>query len=231
MDTGIQSLLNYYSKFFARRRHPIRHFLPKFSSCHDTYRLTLLHNAYNKKYGYAKKRPPTTWIFYGDTLLTKYGHKKQRKELKRKRKKRRKRRQKNSNRHNQSERPAVVHASNESHKKDNNDPKIESESPALALVSNDVEQNLGETQRDHIENDEQQIEKSPNNNGSGTVTTELPEEIRSDANANTKEDELCDEPVDNIWNLDIQEVAALITENGNDDEKLLNEGTKLSEHI
>lgn len=220
LDTGIESLLNFYAKYFARRRHPIQHFLPKYSNCHDTYRLTILYNAYNKKYGYARKRSPTTWIFYGDIVLTKYGHKKQRKELKRKRKKRRKRRQKNSNRHNQLEKPAGVNAPNESHKEDNNDPTIESESESSALASNSVEQNLDGIHRDHIENDAPQIEKSPNNDGSGTVTTELPEENRSDANVSTKEDELSDEPVDNIWNLDIQEVAALTTENGNDENQL-----------
>lgn len=229
LDTGIQSLLNFYSKYFARRRHPIQHFLPKYSNCHDTYRLTILYNAYNKKYGYAKRRRPTTWIFYGDILLTKYGHKKQRKELKRKRKKRRKRRQKNSNHRTQTEKPAVANASNESHKIDNNDRINESEESASASASKSVEQNLDENHRDHIDNEAPLTESSPNNNGNDTVTVELPEESHSDAIRNTKEDEFSDEPVDNIWNLDIQEVAALITENGNDDEKQPNEGMKLNE--
>lgn len=218
LDTGLQSLLNFYSKYFARRRFPIQHFLPKYS---NPTRLTILFNAYNKKYGYAKKRRPVTWIFYGDILLTKYGHKKQRKELKRKRKKRRKRRQKNSTRRNQPEKSIVVNALNESHKKDSSD-SIVVESSA----SKSVEQNPDvENDQNHSEKDAQQIEKSPNHNGSDTVTIESRKEHHSDANViNTKDDEFNDEPVDNIWNLDIQEVAALITENGNDDEKQLTEG-------
>lgn len=214
LDTGIQSLLNFYAKYFARRRYPIQHFLPKYSNCRDTYRLTILFNAYNKKYGYAKKHRPTTWTFYGDILLTKYGHKKQRKELKRKRKKKRKRHQKNSERRKKSEKQAAAY--NQLHKNDNNDSLIEVD--ASTSASNSVEQDLVKSHQNHIVNDGQQIEKSPN--GCEPVTFELPK----DANASTKDDEFNDEPDDNIWDLDIQEVAALITENGKDDEKQPNGG-------
>lgn len=231
LDTGLQSLLNFYSKYFARRRYPIQHFLPKYSNCRETYRLTILYNAYNKKYGYAKKRRPVTWIFYGDILLTKYGHKKQRKELKRKRKKKRERSQKTSARRNQSEKPVDVNALNESHKNHNNDSIVVLESSA----SNSVQQNPDENHENHNEEDAQKIEKSTNHNGNDAVTIELPNENQSDANVlgaeDTKDDEFNDEPVDNIWNLDIQEVAALITENGNDDEKQLTEGMKPSTFI
>lgn len=228
LDTGLQSLLNFYAKYFARRRYPIQHFLPKYANCRDTYRLTILFSAYNKKYGYAKKRRPATWIFYGDILLTKYGHKKQRKELKRKRKKKRKRRQKKSTHHNQSEKSIVVNALNESHKNDDNNERI---SELESSASNSVEQNPDENHQNHrsTENDDAQQpdEKTANHNENETVTIDVPEENDSDANvSNTKDDEFSDEPVDNIWNLDIQEVAALITENGNDDEKQLTEGIK-----
>lgn len=225
LETGLQSLLKFYSNYFARRRYPIQHFLPKFSNYRDTYRLTILFNAYNKKYGYAKKIRPITWIFYGDILLTKYGHKKKRKELKRKRKK--KRRQKHSTRRNQSEKSiaavVVVNAINESHKNDDKDKitiVLESSS------SNSIEQSLDENHQNPVEENAQQIETSTNHseneneNENDTVTIELPKENHSDGNVDGKDDEFDDEPVDNIWNLDIQEVAALITENGNDENQL-----------
>lgn len=220
LGTGLKGLLIFYSDYFARRRYPIQHFLPKFSSYRD--RLTILFNAHNKKFGYASKRRPVTWKFYGYQLSTKYGHKKERKELKRKRKKERERRQKLSIRRNRSEKqqPVVVNALNESHKND----KIEDGTILLeSSSSNSVEQNLDETHQNSVEKNVQQIETSTNHNGNDTVTIGLPKENYSYANVDTNDDEFDDEQVDNIWDLDIQEVAALITENGND-EKQLTEG-------
>lgn len=210
-DSGIRSSVNFYSKYFARRRHPIRHFLPKYSICLDTFRLTILFNAYKKKFGYAKKRRPTTWIFCGNVLLTKYGHKKQQKKLKLKREKRRKRRQRQTS-HNQFKKSAIAKASNELRENNNNNVRIiVSESPASASKS--VEQSIDENDHNHMENDAS-IEILPDHDGMHSVQIEMPEENRSDANVNMKEDEFSAEPIDNIWNLDIQEVAALITENG-----------------
>lgn len=220
LETGLQSLVKFYAKYFAERRYPIRYFLPKFSSYRETYRLTILFNAYNRKYGYAKRRRPETWLFYGDKLLTKYGHKKKRIELKRKRRRRRKLREKQFLRRNRAaQKSAVVHnLSIESHKNDTNKDNIiilESSSSSNCIEQNPIEENA------------QQIKISaPNyNENIDAVTIELPKESHSDANVNTRDDEFGDEPVDNIWNLDIQEVAALITENGND-ENQLTEGMK-----
>lgn len=222
LGTGLQNLLKFYSKYFARRRCLVQHFLPTYKNCRDTYHLSILFNAYNKKGGYAKKCRPTTWIFYRNVLLTKYGHKKQKKELKQKRKKERKRRQKQSTRVNRSEKSP--NPLNELHKKANADCVIVLESSS----SNGAEANSKENQENHAEKNDQQTEILANHNENETVTAELTNAKQSDEIAG-KEIEFGDETVDNIWNLDIQEVAALITESVND-EKQLNEGISLCTH-
>lgn len=105
---------------------------------------------------------------------------------------------------------------------------------ALNIVEQNPDENH-QNQKNHIEKDAaQQSDQLAKHNGNETVTIELPNENHSDADENvinTKDDEFNDEPVDNIWNLDIQEVAALITENGKDDEKQLTEGIKSNKFI
>ncbi|XP_031631144.1 uncharacterized protein LOC116345684 [Contarinia nasturtii] len=87
LGPGLQNLIKYYTKYFTKRRFSIVHHLPAYKNSKYNYILTVLFNAYVQKGGFAKKRHPHTWRFYGNTLLTKYGRKEQHKELKKKRKK------------------------------------------------------------------------------------------------------------------------------------------------
>lgn len=224
LGTDLQKLLQYHSEYFARRYHPIRHFLPEHKNFRHPIWLTILFNAYIKRFGYAKKLRPKNWIFYGNLLLTRYGHKKQRKERKRKRERERerKRRERQSKRRNRSEKPVFNETLNETHKKTDKDCTIVLESSS----SNSVEQSL----ENNCENQHVETTVAENHNqNDDTVTRELPKEI-SDSDKNTSnekdsaddgDDEFGDETVDNIWNLDIQEVAALITESGNDENQLI----------
>lgn len=221
LGSDLEKLLILYSKYFARCRYHIRHFQPKYKLCGDL-SLVILFNAFKKKYGYDNGIRPINWVFYGNILLTKYGYKKQRKEqklLRRKRKRERKRRQKEqSTRHNQTKK-SVDDASNETHKKAEKNGVIILE-PSL---SNRREQDPEKTLKNHADG------KPTNENENDTLTAELSKEnttADTDTNTNEKVDEFDDETVDNIWNLDIQEVAALITESGNDEKQLTDEGMK-----
>lgn len=199
LGTGLQNLIKFYSKYFARRRFTIVHFLPTYKNSRNSHCLTVLYNAFLKRGGYAKKRRPITWNFYGNTLLTRYGRKKQRKVLKNRRRKAR--RQK----FNVIEPQPTVAVEDSK----------ENSSDSVVIVPDDDSdpKESNATQKSEVEN----IPTPADQNAENVVT---PTDDESDPNSNTENSDLGDEVVENIWNLDIQEVAALITETGNDEKQL-----------
>lgn len=86
LGPGLQKLIKYYTKYFTKRRFSIIHQLPAYKNSRSNHILTVLFNTFLQKGGFAKKRRPLTWRFYGNTLLTKYGRKNQQNELKKRRK-------------------------------------------------------------------------------------------------------------------------------------------------
>lgn len=81
LGTDLQNIINYFSKYFARRHYAIQHFLPAYKKRPNGRCLTILFNAYHKKYGFGKKSSVrrTTWEFLDVPCLTKYGRKKYKK--------------------------------------------------------------------------------------------------------------------------------------------------------
>lgn len=204
LGAGLQNLLNYYSKYFAHRRFSIAHFLPTYKNTRNTYLLTIQFNALFKKGGFAKKRRPITWTFYGNKLLTKYGRKKQKKQLKRKRKKAR--RQKLCA-------YRKISTDQTNHGVDKNS--------IVNCVESSSNDNTTENSKSNCDDESiAQIAIPANRDETDKVITDILNETNSESN--TEKIDFGDDTVDNIWNLDIQEVAALITE-GEADEKPENE--------
>lgn len=208
LGAGLQNLLKFYSKYFAQLRYNIVHYSPTYKNYRHRHYLTVASNAFVRKGGYAKKRRPDTWTFYGNILLTKYGQKKQKQELKRRRK--RARRQKKANNKKQQNAP-----NKSTHKLNDKECIIISESSTSN--PNDVAKNPQNVDEKRCANEE--VSKPADEIATDdTQKSDLSHENCSDSNAG--KDDYDDETVDNIWNLDIQEVAALITESGNDDNQL-----------
>lgn len=211
LGPGLQNLLEYYSKYFAQRRFSIIHFLPIYKNTRNSYLLTVRFNAFFKKGGFAKKRRPITWTFYGNTLLTKYGRRKQKKELKRKRKKARRQR-------------ACVRRKITTHQQPSKEKEKETINVAESSASSSNDSNSGNSKQTCDEENEQiPIPAKPVE--TDTVITDILKENNLDLNA--EESDFGDDTGENIWNLDIQEVAALITE-GEQDENQLGESMIVS---
>lgn len=192
LGPGLQNLIKYHAKYFTKRRFTIVHFLPTYKKL-NSHILTVLFNKIFAKGGYAKRRRPVTWRFYGNILLTKYGRRKQRREQKKKRKKAR---------------------CQESNALPSEDAKsttipISNSSVTPQLVDSDIDTDSNEK----INDDVIEIISKPvdEQEDSSTATSSNPNDT-TDAESNKDKPSSNDEIVDNIWNLDIQEVAALITE-------------------
>lgn len=197
LGPGLQKLIEYYSKFFAKHRYSIAHFLPAYkSSSKNSHILTVVFNTFLRKGGFAKKRRPITWKFYGNVLLTKYGKKKQQKEEKKK--------HKNVHLHK---------SSGETQYKAIETTKIQNEDDIAVENS-------------HLEHSNQ-IDSKNLEEASTNVDVDIHMPKTSDTTYTSSKTIILgksveklgvdDESVDNIWNLDIQKVAALITESGTDD--------------
>ncbi|XP_055324553.1 uncharacterized protein LOC129579058 isoform X1 [Sitodiplosis mosellana] len=202
LGPGFQNLIKYYAKYFTKRRFAIVHFLPTYKKL-NSHILTVLFNKILTKGGYAKKRRPVTWRFYGNVLLTKYGRRKQRREQKKKRKKAR--RQKSS-------------TPSKDTKPKTTGPTADT-STAPHLVVTDIDTDSNENSNDDVI---EIISKPAEARKNGTEAPNKPN--ANDVEANKDKIISSDEIVDNIWDLDIQEVAALITE-GETDEKQPTEST------
>lgn len=194
LGPGLQNLIKYYTKYFTKRRFTIVHLLPAYKKL-NSHILTVLFNTFLPKGGYAKKRRPVTWRFYGNILLTKYGRRKQRKEQKKKRKKIR-------------------------HQKSSEDvqPNVPNNEISPKNIVTDIDTDSNEKSTVVDDNDVFEVDLTPADTDESSNVA--PNNI-NDAEANKDKNISSDENVDNIWNLDIQEVAALITE-GENDEKQLN---------
>lgn len=203
LGPGLKNLLKYYSKYFAQRRFSLVHFLPDFKNAKTSYILTVLFQTFVKKGGFAKKRRPITWTFYGNILLTKYGRKKQQKNLKRKRKLARRQRLCAKQNETICQQPeeiqkeiiSIIESSSNDSVVDNYEVNSHAQ-----IKPNSIPANVAETKTNE-------------------ATTEFPKECNLDSNV-ARIDSGGDDAVDNIWNLDIQEVAELITESGTDDKQL-----------
>lgn len=220
LGTDLQDIVKYYCKYFWRRRYPIQHFLPAFRNRPTSFNLTILFNGYHKKYGFGKKNLARriNWKFHNMTFLTKYGLKAYRKERRRRRRRRRRQKRRQTCKSNDRRQSKKTDA-NATH-------KITDENSVIVLEStssNSVDRNVEESHQSDIAKNAWHVEATTG--ADDTVTIENHSE--ASANADTKRVELNDDDdtVDNIWNLDIQEVAALITESGSD-EKQLAEGMK-----
>lgn len=195
LGTGLQNLIKYYTKYFSKRRYSIVHLLPAYKNSRNNVVLTVLFNSFVQKGGFATIRRPLTWNFYGNVLQTKYGRKKQRKEIKKERKK------------------ARLQKSNDATDKQSDVEIIEDTIATHSTVSESNENNQDET----IEANTTVPAAHPNS----TVTQDIPNNT-SEKETEKEKIDLDDEIVNNIWNLDIQKVAALITET---DENQLSECT------
>lgn len=187
LGPGVQNLIKYYANYYIKRRFAIVHFVAAYKKLHS-HILTVLFNKISAKGGYAKRRRPVTWRFYGNILLTKYGRRKQCREQKKKRKKARRQKSKDA--------------------KSTTKP-ISNVSAAPQLVATDIDIDSNEK----IDDDVIEIISKPVDEAedSSTATSSNPSDA-TDAEANKDKPTSNDEIVDNIWNLDLQEVAALITE-------------------
>lgn len=185
LGTGLQNLIKYYTKYFTKRRFTIVHLLPAYKKL-NSHILTVLFNTYLPKGGYAKKRRPLTWRFYGNILLTKYGRRKQRKEQKKKRKK-------------------VCRQKSNVSSKDTVPIRPSSRtSAATPLVLSDIESDSNGKSNDDV------TEITSDTNESSTAATDDPDinnvsMIKDKTNSS-------EESTKNIWEIDIQDVAALIGE-------------------
>lgn len=224
LGPGLQNLLKQYSRYFAQRRFSIRHFLPTYkTTVRNNYQLTVRFNGFFKKGGFAKKRRPTTTTFYGNTLLTKYGRKKQKKNLKRARKKAKREKRSAEQTAETCQQPAkspkeIINVAESS----SNDSAVEPNQESCQ-AQEQTEEHVPTKSTEPIEPIEsiEQIEDTSQSaipTEIDTIDNVLPNESNSDSNA--EKTDLGDDTVDNIWNLDIQEVAALITESGNDEKQL-----------
>lgn len=195
LGPGLQNLIKYYTKYFAKRRFTIVHLLPAYKKL-NSHILTVLFNTYLPKGGYAKKRRPVTWRFYGNVLLTKYGRKKQRKEQK---KKRRKDRLQKSNATTKDVQLKVT-----------NSKTLATSQIIFTDIDTDSNEKSNEDVFEIISNPGDTNENSTIVSNNSKVTNVVTNKDKHNSS---------DEAVENIWNLDIQEVAALITEGETDDKQ------------
>lgn len=217
LGPGLQKLIKYYSKYFATRRFSIVHFLPAYKNSRSNHFLTVIFNKFLHKGGFAKKRRPITWKFYGNILLTKYGKKKQQKQAKKKRN--------TQYQPKSSATPLIQPIENEdkSIEVQNSQDEIDCNAHGAAAIELHSEQ----SNQDSVENRPET---------SALIDTCKNSEITPNSADMVDDSENCienlcfdDEAVDNIWNLDLQKVAALITEGGTDEKLSESENAKFSE--
>lgn len=211
LGPGFQKLVKFYSKYFARRRFKVKHFLPAYKNFRNHHFLTVIHNKFINKGGFAKKSRATTWTFYGNILLTKYGKRKQQKEAKNKRK--------ISRQLKHSIKPQT---------------KANQEKPSATLNKDDSNASLPILEQSNQESIVEQPETSTILAESCTNDETLQNTCSNNANDSENAiEKSCfdDEAIDNIWNLDLQKVAALITDSGTDDKLSETDASKLSESM
>lgn len=213
LGTDLQKIVEYYCKFYLQRRFFTTRSQSALKDHRTKPRFVILFNGYIKRTGFCKKYlvRRTVWQFHRIPFPTKYGRRKYRADQKRQRRQNRRQKRKSaSNDRRQSEKPIT---STESHKQIDENSVIAVESSS-ASTSNSVEQNVEENRENSVEKTAQKDELTANhNNECDTLVKELPKENHSDANADSKGDELdSDEAADNLFNLPLLEVSTLMTE-------------------
>lgn len=192
LGPGLQYLLKYYTKYYLKRRFSIVQYLTAYKNSKSSYILTIRFNKLVQKGGFAKKRLPLTWNFYGNVLLTKYGKKKQQKDLKNKQIK-------------------ALRQKSTIETIDITDKPIEVE-----IIEDSVESNVESNEKNIDETIETretvEVRETVETGDKTSIVTPInPNDLNEKvAETNKEKSSLDDEIVDNIWNLDIQEVAALI---------------------
>lgn len=223
LGAGLEKLTGYYAKYYAKRRISFMHQKPAYKNCTHRHYLTVRYNRIVRRFGYSRLfyPRPSKWTFYGNEVLTKYGHRQNKKRQKWQKKRARKRRLK---RKEQKERDrqakvqkaldkpvAFVCLSDDSNSEQKKHENVEE------LNSTDA-QDTAETVP-IVENTQQAAPVAPvvlpthEDSLHANDDALYPDDLEKDTDADG-------DVIDNIWNLDIQKVAAIITENAPDDNPL-----------